>query len=260
MKEFKGIRFEHGCATPVNDKLVEEAMLNIFINGAPYTVTMRTPGNDDDLVRGILLTEDVYRETTWPALNVLETDDEQTIQTINATIPPHLLGPGFLTQRNLMSVSSCGLCGKTAMQLELEGPPLESHNELLPETISWFFERMADLQVEFHETGGSHAAAAFSKDGTCLALREDIGRHNAVDKVIGALYRAGTQSEAVCLLVSGRVSYEIVSKCYRAGIACLAAVSAPSSLAVKHCTKKGIQLYGFCRNGRLTVYTPTTHS
>jgi FdhD protein len=259
MKQVKGIRFEQGNATPVNDKLVEEAMLNIYINGAPYTVTMRTPGHDHDLVRGILLTEDVYRETAWPTLHVLETDNEQTIQTINAIIPPHLLGPGFLTQRNLMSVSSCGLCGKTDMQLELEGPLLKNRTELLPETISSFFERMAALQVEFHETGGSHAAAAFSKEGTCLALREDIGRHNAVDKVIGALYREGTQSEAVCLLVSGRVSYEIVSKCYRAGIACLAAVSAPSTLAVKHCTQKGIQLYGFCRNGRLTIYTPTTH-
>lgn len=258
MKQVKGIRFEQGKATPVNDKLVEEAMLHIHINGAPYTVTMRTPGHDDDLVCGILLTENVYRETTCPVLQVLETDEAQTIQTIDASIPPHLLGPGFLTQRNLMSVSSCGLCGKTDMQLELEGPPLKNRTELLPETISSFFERMADLQVEFQETGGSHAAAAFSNDGRCLVLREDIGRHNAVDKVIGALYRAGISSEAVCLLVSGRVSYEIVSKCYRAGIPCLAAVSAPSTLAVKHCIEKGIQLYGFCRKGRLTLYTAET--
>ena len=253
MQAFQGIRYENGLAIPVKDNLVEEAMLHIHINGAPYTVTMRTPGHDYDLVRGILCTENVYDASFTPVMMPLEYDSE-AVQKINVEIPADLLGPGFLTQRNLMSVSSCGLCGKTDMALELEGPPLVANNSLLPETISSFFDRMAEQQATFHETGGSHAAAAFAINGSCLAIREDIGRHNAVDKVIGALLMNQTQHEAVCLLVSGRVSYEIVSKCYRAGISCLAAVSAPSTLAVNYCTQKGIQLYGFCRNGRLTAY------
>ena len=258
MKQVSGIRYEHGQATKVNDNLVEEAMLHIHINGAPYTVTMRTPGNDDDLVRGILCTEEVYSLNDNPTISVVTYDAENTIQTINVDIPETDLGPGFLTQRNLMSVSSCGLCGKTDMALELIGPPLRERNKLDPQTILSFFNRMAEQQATFQLTGGSHAAAAFSVDGTCLALREDIGRHNAVDKVIGALYREQTTQDAVCLLVSGRVSYEIVSKCYRAQIACLAAVSAPSSLAVFYAKQKGIQLYGFCRNGRLTDYSTDT--
>lgn len=257
MKQVSGIRYEHGQATPVNDNLVEEAMLHIYINGAPYTVTMRTPGHDEDLVRGILCTEDVYAGNDAPLMEVLSYDENRVIQIVNVLIPEKLLGPGFLTKRNLMSVSSCGLCGKTDMSLELTGPPLAGHSPLLPATILLFFERMTEQQTTFQETGGSHAAAAYSLDGTCLALREDIGRHNAVDKVIGALYRSGNQAKAACLLVSGRVSYEIVSKCYRAKILCLAAVSAPSSLSVSYCLQKGIHLYGFCRNGRLTSYTST---
>lgn len=255
MKQVSGIRYEHGQATTVNDNLVEEAMLHIHINGSPYTVTMRTPGNDVDLVRGILCTEDVYASIDSPPTVVTAYDAENTIRTINVVIPINELGPGFLTQRNLMSVSSCGLCGKTEMGLELVGPPLINSTSLAPETILSFFHNMEEQQATFQLTGGSHAAAAFALDGSCLALREDIGRHNAVDKVIGALYRAKTIEQAVCLLISGRVSYEIVSKCYRAKIACLAAVSAPSSLAVFYAKQKGIQLYGFCRNGRLTDYS-----
>lgn len=258
MKQVSGIRYEQGQATKVNDNLVEEAMLHIHINGAPYTVTMRTPGDDEDLVRGILCTEEVYTLNDTPRTSVLAYDTDNTIQTINVDIPQSDLGPGFLTQRNLMSVSSCGLCGKTDMDLELNGPPLQEQTVLDPTTISSFFDRMAQQQATFQLTGGSHAAAAFSTDGTCLALREDIGRHNAVDKVIGALYRSQTIHHAVCLLVSGRVSYEIVSKCFRAQIACLAAVSAPSSLAVFYAKQKGIQLYGFCRNNRLTDYSADT--
>lgn len=255
MNKVSGIRYEKGLGTPVNDNLVEEAMLHIYINGAPYTVTMRTPGHDEDLVRGILCTEDVYAGNDSLSLQVLTRNAHDVIQSMNVNIAEPLLGPGFLTKRNLMSVSSCGLCGKTDMTLELIGPPLSKHAPLLPDTILSFFDRMAEQQATFHETGGSHAAAAFASDGTCLAIREDIGRHNAVDKVIGALFHTNQNEQAACLLVSGRVSYEIVSKCYRAGIPCLAAVSAPSSLAVEYCVEKGIQLYGFCRNGRLTSYT-----
>jgi FdhD protein len=256
MKKVKGIRFEHGRFTTVNDNIVEEAMLHIYINGAPYTVTMRTPGHDFDLVQGILLTEDVCSASKHITLDVVETNEQKTPQAINASIPENELGPGFLTKRNLMSVSSCGLCGKTDMQLALIGPSLHTKNPLDPVQILSFFERMAEHQVTFQETGGSHAAAAFNESGECLAIREDIGRHNAVDKVIGAMHREEPQQQAVCLLVSGRVSYEIVSKCYRAGIPCLAAVSAPSSLAIEYCNQKGIQLYGFCRKNRLTLYTP----
>jgi FdhD protein len=151
------------------------------------------------------------------------------------------------------------------MDLQLKGQRLDSSLSILPATISDYFRIVAAHQTLFKKTGGCHAAAAFDANKTMLSLQEDIGRHNAVDKVIGELamkgncpaikYAHSTQSEAVCLVVSGRVSYEIVSKCYRAGIPYLAAVSAPSSMAVEYCKEKGIHLFAFCRDHKVTQYT-----
>lgn len=248
-------RYESGAFQEVNDALTVEEMLSIAVNGNPYTMTMRTPGFEEELTRGILLSEDVYAGLTNPLYTVLEKNSEGYITKVNVQIPTQDLGKGIGVSRNLLSVSSCGMCGKYEADLALEGDMLHTDIVLSPETILSMFEQMAPLQSNFKATGGSHASAAFDANGILLDCKEDIGRHNAVDKVIGSLLLKNQLPLAVCIIVSGRVSYEIVSKCYRARIPYLAAVSAPSSMAVQYSKDKGIQLLAFCRKNKLTKYT-----
>lgn len=239
----------------VTDELTVEEMLSISINGNPYTMTMRTPGFEEELTRGILLSEDVYDGVANPDFSVLEANQLGFITRVNVGISPDQLGQGMATQRNLLSVSSCGMCGKYEADLRLQGEPLHPRTDIQPENILTMFATMARHQATFQQTGGCHAAALFTAEGDMLVCREDIGRHNAVDKAIGHLLLHHSLSSADCLLVSGRVSYEIVSKCYRARIPYLAAVSAPSSMAVDYCQQKGIRLFAFCRENKLTQYT-----
>jgi len=235
--------------------LAVEEMLSISINGEAYTITMRSPGTEEDLVRGILLTEDVYRRhDPEPKFTVLNKNKRGDITEINVLIPSDLLGEGIKSKRNLMSVTSCGMCGKQEAQLEL-GPALENDTKISASSVEKMFEKMKSEQELFDKSGGSHAAAAFCVDGKLLTVREDIGRHNAVDKVIGCLLRNKTLDKAHSLLVSGRVSYEIVSKAYKACIPILAAVSAPSSMAAEVCQEVGITLLAFCRGEKFTVYS-----
>jgi FdhD protein len=248
-------KFEEGCFSAVEDALTVEEMLSICINGKPYTMTMRTPGYEEELTRGILLSEDVYKEATNPLFSIMEKNEQGYITKVNVDIPESQLGKGIAEARNLLSVSSCGMCGKYEADLELTGAKLQTYEQLSPSFILSMFDTMRAAQSNFEATGGSHASAAFASDGNMLVCREDIGRHNAVDKVIGHLFLNQTLAEAVCLLVSGRVSYEIVSKCFRAGITHLAAVSAPSSMAVDYCKEKGIHLFAFCRQQKLTKYS-----
>lgn len=254
MQSVSARKYENGIFNEIEDVLTVEEMLSISINGNPYTMTMRTPGYEEELTRGILLSEDVYDGDVNPTFIVTETNEKDYITKVNVLIPNELLGKGISTQRNLLSVTSCGMCGKYEADLELNGNKLQALHELHPTLISSMFEAMNLVQANFKSTGGSHASAAFNYKGDMLDCKEDIGRHNAVDKVIGSLLLQHKLQEAACLIVSGRVSYEIVSKCYRAGIPYLAAVSAPSSMAVDYCKEKGIHLFAFCRKDRLTQY------
>lgn len=262
------IKYVNHHTETVTDHLTVEEILQISINGQPYTTTMRSPGDEEELVRGILWTEDVYTGSANPPFFVTEKNEAGHIVKVNVNIPETELGQGITTQRNLMSVTSCGVCGKYELDLTLSGKKLNAPIELLPEQISAMFAHMKKAQNTFEQTGGSHASAAFNAQGECLGMFEDIGRHNAVDKVIGSLAMNGLLADghdsisdsvqpkkAYCLIVSGRVSYEIVSKCYRAGIPYLAAVSAPSSMAVDYCKDKGIILLAFCREGKMTRYS-----
>ncbi len=255
MISVNAIKYQQGQSTEVIDNLVVEEMLNISINGEPYTTTMRTPGNEEALVRGILLTEQVYHNVENPKFFITEKNNLDFITKVNVIIPTQYLDEGINTKRNLMSVTSCGVCGKYEMELEMIGNKLVAQQEISPAQIQMMFVLMSKHQTAFKQTGGCHASAAFDAKGNLLAIHEDIGRHNAVDKVIGQLAMNNILSQAVCLLVSGRVSYEIVSKCYRAGIPYLAAVSAPSSMAVDYCKQKGIILFAFCREDKMTRYT-----
>lgn len=255
MYKVHAIKYEHGSSFPVTDELTVEEILHIAINGEPYTTTMRSPGDEEELTRGILLTEDVYRDEENPTFRVMRKNEKNHITHVNVLINETRLGPGINTKRNLLSVSSCGVCGKYDMDLELSGKRIETDTPLTPEQMNAFFDCMKLHQTRFQKTGGCHASAAFDANGNLLAIHEDIGRHNAVDKVIGGLLLKHVLPQALCLLVSGRVSYEIVSKCFRAGIPYLAAVSAPSSMAVDYCREKGIQLFAFCRENKMTKYS-----
>lgn len=253
---YSGTKFSKGSLVAVNDILTVEEILNISVNGNPYTMTMRTPGDEEELVRGILLSEDVYDDPIQnPEFQILEKNEKGYITHANVIIAQDKIKNGIETQRNLVSVSSCGMCGKTEMELALHGNKLEAKQKLCLNNIENIFQKMSASQVLFKNSGGSHASAIFSQDGNLLSIKEDIGRHNAVDKAIGSLLVNKTLSQAHCLTVSGRVSYEIVSKCFKAAIPFLASVSAPSSMAIEYCEKTGITLLAFCRGEKCTIYS-----
>ncbi len=253
-KKYPGLFFNQGHCSGVEDVLALEGALSITINSLPYTVTMRTPGNELDLVRGLLFSEGIYTDKNLhPAMHITAADAKGFVAGINVEIPDYKLMKSFSGDRNIMSLSSCGICGKTSLDDKIEvvtGPAY-----LEPEIVSVMFEAMSRHQDDFHRSGGTHAAAAFTAEGELLVIREDIGRHNAVDKVSGALLFSGKLEMAQCLTVSGRISYEIVQKAMKAGIPILASVSAPSSLAVENALACGITLLAFCRDKRFTVYS-----
>jgi FdhD protein len=247
--------FQAGTVQAVEDCLAKEEALQISVNGEPFTITMRSPGNEEELARGLLFTEGLYREESrTPGYEISSRTTEGIITSINMRIPEHYLLRSFGGERNIASTSSCGLCGKTS--LEPGAYSVEERNfRIAPEKVMHFFETMRMQQMEFGRSGGTHAAALFNQYGELLVVREDIGRHNAVDKVIGAMLMKGNLKHAACLAVSGRISYEIVSKALSANIAILASVSAPSSLAIDTAMKYGLTLLAFCRGNKFTVYT-----
>ncbi len=255
----KAVKFENEARQTVHDTLTVEAPLQISINSAPFTITMRTPGADTELVTGLLFTEDILRDPSCYQLQPRLDPRREIPYMINIIGDTPATGNGALNERSILSVSSCGICGKqTLADLNIRGGPLETSEVLDIAGLGGMFRHMHDRQTLFQQSGGSHAAGAFALSGDMLAVFEDIGRHNAVDKVIGALVRAGELSRAHCLLVSGRVSFEIVTKTFMAGIPVLAAVSAPSSMAVETADALGITLIAFCRDGKATVYAHTS--
>lgn len=255
--KYKGLKIRSNEIDPVNDALTVEDALAITINGEKFTVTMRTPGDEEELTRGLLFSEDIYRHHS-PALSYKVEDHNELgfISKVNVNIPEDKLGNGYKNSRSLLSVSSCGICGKQElMEITDQHKIGQGDLKIRFEDISQMFIEMEKKQVQFEQSGGIHAAAIFDKNKELLAIKEDIGRHNAVDKVIGALLLEERLKEAEFILVSGRVSYEIVTKAFAARIPFLAAVSAPSSLAVDYAKELGITLMGFCRTTKFTVYS-----
>ena len=252
--DYEALQIKGTASQKVNESLVVEAGLQININEEPYTVVMRTPGHDFELIRGLLYAEDIYKNSDALSLEVVE-EKENGFCIINASIPKQKLGKGYLNKRTLLSVSSCGICGKQKLEdLELSGDSLNSTISLNTQDLQQLFAAMQEQQFVFDKTGGSHAASIYDSNKNLLIVREDIGRHNAVDKAIGTLLNQGKLQQAAILLVSGRVSYEIISKAFIAKIPVIAAVSACSSLAVDFAKEFGIQLIGFSREDNATVY------
>ena len=256
-RKYEGKKFEKDLANKIADALTIEEALQININSKPFTVSMRTPGNDISLVRGMLHSEGILKNPSFlPELILKKENNDGIVTVVELTIPKEELGEGYLNSRSLLSVSSCGICGRTELgDMSFMGRTLDDSEKIDVSLLNSLFEMMNVQQHNFRQSGGTHAAAAFNSNGELLCSMEDIGRHNAVDKVIGELVLSNKLDTASILTVSGRVSYEIVIKCFKARIPFLAAVSAPSSLAVDYAKELGITLFAFCREERATCYS-----
>ena len=254
LPKYEGEKFLKNSLEKVNDSILSEEALQININDEPFTVIMRTPFQENDMVRGLLFCEDIYTKKEPLSITKVKKNHLGYIVKVNVEINSSNLSKGYLGSRSLLSVSSCGICGKRELgDLTVSGDPLLGFDFPIKQ-ISMMQASMVENQRFFKLTGGSHAAAAFDTAGQLLILREDVGRHNAVDKVVGGMLNSSIDS-AKFLLVSGRVSYEIITKVFRAKIPVLIAVSAPSSLAIDYAKELGIRLYAFCRDGKSTRYS-----
>jgi FdhD protein len=245
------------------ETLVVEEPLEIRVNGSAITVTMRTPGSDVELAQGFLLTEGVIGGRgdvlTVRYCRGAGPDGANTYNVLDVTLAPGVEMPDIDIRRNFYTTSSCGICGKASLDavatITRYGPG-DDPTVVAAETLTAMPGRLRAAQKVFASTGGLHAAALFAADGTLLVVREDIGRHNAVDKVIGwALEQSRIPLGGNVLLVSGRASFELTQKAVMAGIPLLAAVSAPSSLSVDLATQSGLTLVAFLRGDSMNVYS-----
>ena len=231
------------------DLVAVEEPLEIRIGGAPVAVTMRTPGHDEELALGFCLSEGLR-----PAGARLP--DDLAANTVEVDAPG--FDPARL-QRSFYTSSSCGVCGKGALDaVSVDAPRVESELRVPLALVASLPGRLREEQAAFEATGGLHATGLFSAAGEPLCVREDVGRHNAFDKVVGWAFRAGAlplADSVVC--VSGRLSFELVQKAAVAGCPVLVAVGAPSSLAVELAADRGVTLCGFVRGGSANVYTET---
>ncbi len=246
------------------DVLAVEEPLEIRVGGLSFAVTMRTPGDDFDLVAGFLVSEGVIREAAeLVSLRFCAGEDEdgrQTFNVVEAQLRPGVPVPE--TGRKVYTSSSCGICGTDSIEAVRKTLAFDLRRDLLRvpvDVLAGLPGRLREAQAVFDKTGGVHAAGLFRIGGRgepeLLCLREDVGRHNAVDKVVGwALRQGGLPLSGTVLQVSGRASFELVQKAALAGIPVLAAVSAPSSLAVELAEETGLTLVGFSRGSSLNVY------
>jgi FdhD protein len=248
-------RMTDGRLEIARDRVAVEAALEVRLNGHPFAVIMRTPGNDADLAAGFLFSEGVIRSSQdVQRIDLQDTDAlNVALSRGRAEILPDLLD----ARRNVVQNSSCGLCGRRTLEsLEIEGAPLTVDWHLDADVLAGFPIALRDAQHAFDETGGLHAAGLFDLAGRLEMSAEDIGRHNAVDKLLGhALMARHLPLSRSALFVSGRSSFEIVQKAFLGEIPLVAAVSAPSSLAVDLARRAGITLLGFVRGDRFNVYT-----
>ncbi|HJS71686.1 MAG TPA: formate dehydrogenase accessory sulfurtransferase FdhD [Acidimicrobiia bacterium] len=233
------------------DDLVVEEPLEVRLDGAPLAVVMRTPGHDADLALGFAITEGIV---TRPE-SIVEVTDLGEGRWNLVTGDGVDIDPAQF-QRNFYSTSSCGVCGKASIDaIRVTGAMPPPGPVVDVDTILGLPTSLIEHQEAFHSTGGLHAAAAFDTSGVIVAVREDVGRHNAVDKVVGHLARQTWPLPSLGLMVSGRVSFEITQKAAVAGISLVCGVSAASSLAVDLAEEFGMTVVGFLRDGGFTVYT-----
>ena len=249
-------KYADGALRETADEVACEEPLEIRVRGRGLSVTMRTPGHDDELAVGFLLTEGVVRERA----DILEVrrcdaDRPEAESRVDVLLAPLVHVDFDRLTRHVFTSSSCGVCGKAMIEsLRQRLQPVTAKLTVDAATLLSLPSVMRSAQPGFDRTGGLHAAALFDTAGRLIVLREDVGRHNAVDKVIGYATLRGLPLADAVLLVSGRTSFEIMQKALAARIAIVAAVSAPSSLAVTFAHDSGQTLVGFLRTGRMNVY------
>ena len=257
------VQVRAGRATTADDFVASEEPLEVRLAWGDrvqrLAVTMRTPGHDADLAVGFLAGEGVVRGpesvagTFHAPLQAGETDPNVVV----VRLADGVAFDASRLERHVYTTSSCGVCGKASLDAvrALSGPPLPAGPRLAPSGIVALPDALRVAQAAFEQTGGLHAAALFAPDGALVRVREDVGRHNAVDKLVGSFLREGRAVPAEhVLLVSGRAGFELVQKAVLAGVPVLAAVGAPSSLAVDLAVEAGLTLLGFVRDGRFNVY------
>ena len=260
VKSERIVRFGAGAPERREDRVTVEEPLEIRVGGQTLAVTMRTPGHDFELAAGWLVAEGIVRRPEEivrieHCREVRAPEEEGNVVIVRTTEPAgaHL----DRARRLLLTASSCGLCGKGSIE-SLRGhfPPIASPARTDAAVLRGLPDALRKAQANFAQTGGLHAAGVFTLSGELLACREDIGRHNAVDKAVGFLFRQGRLPLSQTILaVSGRASFEIVQKALAAGIPIVAAVSAPSSLAIDLARESGIALAGFLREGGFNLYS-----
>ena len=256
------LRIRDGQYSQCPDTLAAEEPLEIRVGGRALTVTMRTPGHDFDLAAGFLVSEGaVYAADQVAGIRYCAgatADGGNTYNVVDVALAPGVAAPDASLERNFYTTSSCGLCGKASLEAVRTSAKWSVADDALciaPEVLATLPDQLRAAQRVFDTTGGLHAAGLFTAGGELLCLREDVGRHNAVDKVVGHALREGLLPlRGTILMVSGRASFELVQKALMAGIPMLAAVSAPSSLAVDLAADNGLTLVGFLRGTSMNIY------
>ncbi len=259
VREHRALRWRSGKTSERDEKLAVEEPLEIRLAGRRFTLTMRTPGHDEELAAGFIFAEGFVNDPS-------ELGEIRRVRGRKGAPEPNAIdivlnvpadGLRSRLKRNFVMSSSCGVCGKTSIDsIRRRVAPASDSARVSPAILLALPEKLRASQRVFAATGGLHGAAIFSLDGTILAIREDVGRHNAVDKVIGyALTNAMVPLAQHIMMVSGRLSFEIVQKAAAAGVPILAAVSAPSSLAVELAEEIGTTLVGFLRDGSFNIYS-----
>ncbi|MDC0050357.1 formate dehydrogenase accessory sulfurtransferase FdhD [Verrucomicrobia bacterium] len=264
MQESKTVKIqrwkEGGLQSTESDAVATEEPLEIRVRGRSIAITMRTPGHDEELAAGFLVTENIihHRQDVSEIAHCREGEAAQLGNTMNVFLTPEVdVDFGQLT-RHFFASSSCGLCGKASIEsVHQQFPPVDNLLEVSAKMLASLPDKLRVAQPTFDQTGGLHAAGLFSMDGFLTVSREDIGRHNAVDKVIGYAFLDQVDLSQSILLVSGRASFEIMQKALAARIPIVAAVSAPSSLAVEFAQDSRQTLAGFVRGKTMNVYAGT---
>ena len=250
------LRYREGKVDARDDALAIEEPLEIRVRGRAVSVTMRTPGHDDELATGFLLSEGIIARSE-DVVRVEPCDRADGGNVVNVVLEPTVHVDFDRLTRHVFASSSCGLCGKASIDaVHNQFKPVDAGDVTIDASrLLQLPARMHEAQSTFHRTGGLHAAALFDADGKLIVLREDVGRHNAADKVLGfALLSQLLPLDCHVLLVSGRASFEIVQKALAGRVPIVAAVSAPSSLAVEFAEESNQTLVGFLRDQRMNVY------
>jgi FdhD protein len=252
------LRVDRGIPRESFDTLVAEEPLELRVGGVPVSVTMRTPGNDFELAAGFLLTEGLVARAADMRTMRYCTPEPQQYNVLGVELASGVAPLDSTATRNFFTSSSCGLCGKASIDAVRTRSPYAVADDplrLSPATLASLPPRLRDAQRVFEATGGLHAAGLFDAQGELICMREDVGRHNAFDKVIGwAALEGRLPLSSHVILASGRAGFELVQKALMAGIPALAAVSAPSSLAVELADEAGMTLVGFLRGESMNVY------